>query len=133
LGSVYWIFTAKMITADWLGVSVPTVAVMVPAVPFVGGNNRSYCCAGWRNVPIYGEGRRCITDGDARDVGSTGIGCGDAVDDACSGDGPNRDVGLHKASISNSIAIASSAWSLTSRSSPAMTVVWSWAVAKVAL
>ena len=33
---VYWIFTAKMITADWLGVSVPTVAVMVPAVPFAG-------------------------------------------------------------------------------------------------
>ena len=32
----YWIFTAKMMTADWLGVRVPTVALMVPAVPFAG-------------------------------------------------------------------------------------------------
>src|SRR5260370_25640591 len=30
----YWIFTAKMMTAYWLGVSVPTVALIVPAVPF---------------------------------------------------------------------------------------------------
>src|SRR5262249_16796868 len=32
----YWIFTAKMITADCPGVRVPTVALMVPAVPFAG-------------------------------------------------------------------------------------------------
>src|SRR5215470_9579733 len=34
--SGYWIFTAKMITADCPGVRVPTVALMVPAVPFAG-------------------------------------------------------------------------------------------------
>src|SRR5215813_11612620 len=32
----YWIFTAKMITADCPGVRVPTVALTVPAVPFAG-------------------------------------------------------------------------------------------------
>src|SRR5260221_5151752 len=32
----YWIFTAKMMTADWLGVRVPTVALMVSAVPLAG-------------------------------------------------------------------------------------------------
>lgn len=32
----YWIFTAKTTTADCPGVRVPTVALMVPAVPFAG-------------------------------------------------------------------------------------------------
>ena len=32
----YWIFTAKMTTVDCPGVRVPTVALMVPAVPFAG-------------------------------------------------------------------------------------------------
>jgi len=92
----YWIFTAKMITADWVGVRVPTVAVIVPAVPLAGAVTvPTVVLAAGLFVYTVNAGVG-ITYDHGGYIGNAGVCRGKAIDDARPWHSSGSDVALHK-------------------------------------